>query len=172
MHVPFRNGGRNHAIARNHPLAEPYRHRLGRETGMVSGLFDPDREVVQLHLRSDVIERLMCQSEIPIGAVQRAHGIEFTQYFADVLRRLESLQDDDLVWIEPERIVVTLHGRRLLRVIAMCFDAYLQPHAAPNGLSLAGQRLVRRRAQYLQCLFDALVDSGPPSNLRLGKTGS
>lgn len=100
MHVPFCNGGRNHAMARNHPLAEPYRHRLGRETGMVSGLFDPDREVVQLHLRSDVIERLMCQSEIPIGAVQRADGIEFTQYFADALRRLESLQDDGLVWID------------------------------------------------------------------------
>ena len=49
----------------------------------------------------------------------------------------------------------------------MCFDAYLQPHAAPNGLSLA-----RRRAQYLQCLFDALVDSGQQSNLGLGKTGS
>lgn len=77
-------------------------------------------------LRSDVIQRLMCQGEIPIGAIQRAHGIEFTQYFADALRHLEPLQDDGLVWIEPERIVATPEGRFLLRVIATCFDAYLE----------------------------------------------
>jgi oxygen-independent coproporphyrinogen-3 oxidase len=81
-------------------------------------------------LRSDVIQRLMCQGEIPIGAIQRAHGIEFTQYFADALRRLEPLQDDGLVWIEPERIVATPEGRLLLHVIATCFDAHLQPPLA------------------------------------------
>lgn len=82
-------------------------------------------------LRSDVIQRLLCQGEIPIGAIQRAHGIEFTQYFADALRRLKPLQDDGLVWIEPERIVATPEGRLLLRAVAMCFDAYLQRPAGP-----------------------------------------
>lgn len=87
-------------------------------------------------LRADVIQRLMCQGEIPIGAIERAHGIDFTQYFADALRRLQSLQDDGLVWIEPERIVATPQGRLLLRIIAMCFDAYLhRPQAAPARYS-------------------------------------
>ncbi|MDI9238625.1 oxygen-independent coproporphyrinogen III oxidase [Lysobacter sp. LF1] len=83
-------------------------------------------------LRSDVIQRLMCQGEVPIDAIQRAHGIDFAQYFADSLRRLEPLQDDGLVWIEPERIVATPVGRLMLRVIAMCFDAYA-PHLQAAG---------------------------------------
>lgn len=81
-------------------------------------------------LRSDVIQRLMCQGEVPVGAIQRAHGIEFSQYFADSLRRLQPLQDDGLVWIEPERIVATPEGRLLLPLIAMCFDAYASPPVA------------------------------------------
>ncbi|GAA5070044.1 oxygen-independent coproporphyrinogen III oxidase [Lysobacter panacisoli] len=86
-------------------------------------------------LRSDVIQRLMCQGEVPIDAIERAHGIDFSQYFADSLRRLEPLQDDGLVWIEPERIVATPEGRLLLRVIAMCFDAYLPRVSAPARYS-------------------------------------
>lgn len=76
-------------------------------------------------LRADVIQRLMCQGEVPIGAIERAHGIDFCRYFADSLRRLQPLQEDGLVRIEPARIIATAEGRLLLRVIAMCFDAYL-----------------------------------------------
>lgn len=87
-------------------------------------------------LRADVIQRLMCQGEVPVDAIERAHGIDFAQYFADSLRRLQPLQEDGLVWIEPERIVATPEGRLLLRVIAMCFDGYLrQPQAAPARYS-------------------------------------
>ncbi|HEY0506343.1 MAG TPA: oxygen-independent coproporphyrinogen III oxidase [Lysobacter sp.] len=86
-------------------------------------------------LRADVIQRLMCQGEVPVDAIERAHGIDFAQYFADSLRRLQPLQDDGLVWIEPERIVATPQGRRLLRVIAMCFDAYLERSSAPARYS-------------------------------------
>jgi len=87
-------------------------------------------------LRADVIQRLMCQGEVSIGAIERAHGIDFEHYFADALQRLRPLQDDGLVWIEPERIVATRAGRLLLRVIAMCFDGYLrQPQAAPARYS-------------------------------------
>ena len=40
------------------------------------------------------------------------------------------------MWVEPDRIVATREGRLLLRVIAMCFDAYLrQPQAAPMRYS-------------------------------------
>ncbi|MFC3658937.1 oxygen-independent coproporphyrinogen III oxidase [Luteimonas notoginsengisoli] len=76
-------------------------------------------------LRADLIQQLMCQAEIPVGALERRYDIDFHAYFADALARLKPLQDDDLVRIEPGRISATTQGRLLLRNIAMCFDRYL-----------------------------------------------
>ncbi len=86
-------------------------------------------------LRADLIQRLMCQGEVPIGALERRYAIDFRAYFADALQRLRPLVADGLVRIEAERITVTSQGRLLLRNIAMCFDHYLdQPvaDAAPR----------------------------------------
>lgn len=77
-------------------------------------------------LRADLIQQLMCQGEIPIGALERRHAIDFQAYFADALARLQPLREDGLVRFEPGRIVATRQGRLLLRNIAMCFDHYLQ----------------------------------------------
>jgi oxygen-independent coproporphyrinogen-3 oxidase len=82
-------------------------------------------------LRADLIQRLMCQGEVPTGALERRYAIDFHAYFADALERLQPLVDDGLVRIEAGRITVTSQGRLLLRNIAMCFDHYLdQPIAA------------------------------------------
>jgi oxygen-independent coproporphyrinogen III oxidase len=82
-------------------------------------------------LRADLIQQLMCQGEVPIGALERRYAIDFDTYFADALERLQPLVADDLVRIQPDRIMVTSQGRLLLRNIAMCFDRYLdQPAAA------------------------------------------
>jgi oxygen-independent coproporphyrinogen-3 oxidase len=80
-------------------------------------------------LRADLIQRLMCQGEIPIAALERRYAIDFREYFADALEKMEPLVADDLVRIEPERILVTSQGRLLLRNIAMCFDHYLDQPA-------------------------------------------
>ncbi len=76
-------------------------------------------------LRADLIQQLMCQGEIPIRALERRHGIDFNDYFADALAKLQPLIADGLARIEPDRITVTSRGRLLLRNIAMCFDRYL-----------------------------------------------
>jgi oxygen-independent coproporphyrinogen-3 oxidase len=76
-------------------------------------------------LRADLIQRLMCQGEVPITALERRYDIDFDSYFADSLERLRPLAADGLVRIEPRRITVTSRGRLLLRNIAMCFDRYL-----------------------------------------------
>ncbi|MEO6155483.1 MAG: oxygen-independent coproporphyrinogen III oxidase [Thermomonas sp.] len=76
-------------------------------------------------LRADLIQQLMCQGEIPMRALERRHGIDFSDYFADALAKLQPLVDDGLVRIEADRITVTSRGRLLLRNIAMCFDRYL-----------------------------------------------
>jgi oxygen-independent coproporphyrinogen-3 oxidase len=77
-------------------------------------------------LRADLIQRLMCQGEIPVSALERRYGIDFREYFADALVQLAPLADDGLVQIGEARIEVTARGRLLLRNIAMCFDRYLQ----------------------------------------------
>ena len=76
-------------------------------------------------LRADLIQRLMCQGEIPIDALERRYAIDFDQYFGEALERMQPLVADGLVRREPHRIVATRQGRLLLRNIAMCFDRYL-----------------------------------------------
>jgi oxygen-independent coproporphyrinogen-3 oxidase len=76
-------------------------------------------------LRADLIQQLMCQGEIPIDALERRYAIDFDQYFALALERMQPLVEDGLVQREPHRIVVTRQGRLLMRNIAMCFDRYL-----------------------------------------------
>ena len=76
-------------------------------------------------LRADLIQQLMCQGEIPVAALERRYGIEFEDYFADALAKLQPLVADGLVRMDSGRITVTSRGRMLLRNIAMCFDRYL-----------------------------------------------
>ena len=80
-------------------------------------------------LRADLIQSLMCQGEIPIAALERRYAVDFEDYFADALERLQPLAVDGLVRFEPGRITVTSQGRLLLRNIAMCFDRYLDQPA-------------------------------------------
>ncbi|HET9474445.1 MAG TPA: hypothetical protein VFO82_11155, partial [Steroidobacteraceae bacterium] len=81
-------------------------------------------------VRADVIQQLMCNGVIDIEAIERRHDIEFEQYFADALVRLAPLVEDGLVEQRARRIVATSRGRLLLRIIAMCFDNYLENAAA------------------------------------------
>lgn len=76
-------------------------------------------------LRKHIIMRLMCDLELDVPAVERTFGIDFDEYFASSLGRLEQFADDGLVTMTPGRITIRGGGRLLLRNIAMCFDAYL-----------------------------------------------
>ena len=86
-------------------------------------------------LRADLIQRLMCQGEVPVNALERRYLISFPEYFADALERLHPLVEDGLVRVEEDRIRATSRGRLLLRNIAMCFDRYLNqpdPQSVPR----------------------------------------
>ena len=82
-------------------------------------------------LRAEVINRLMCYDELRFDQIERTYHIEFTQYFALELQRLEAMAADGLVALEPGRIRVLPRGRFLLRNLAMQFDAYLP--GQPSG---------------------------------------
>ena len=95
---------------------------------IVGGLVQSDDD----RLRADAINRLMCYGEIDYVGLGRSHHVDFEQYFASELRRLEPLATDGLVALEPGRLRVLPPGRYLLRNLAMQFDAYL-PGARPRG---------------------------------------
>jgi oxygen-independent coproporphyrinogen-3 oxidase len=89
-------------------------------------------------VRADAIQQLMCRGAIDIEALENRHGIEFDTYFSTSFDRLASLVADGLVEISAAEIRATSRGRLLLRIIAGCFDRYLQqPSSAPARFSKA-----------------------------------
>jgi oxygen-independent coproporphyrinogen-3 oxidase len=76
-------------------------------------------------VRADVIQRIMCNGEVPMREIERRHGIAFREYFGDALAALQPMERDGLLQVDGDRISVSSLGRLLLRNIAMCFDAYL-----------------------------------------------
>ena len=89
-------------------------------------------------IRGDAIQRIMCDGVIETGPFEARHQIDFAVYFARELARLRALAADGLVVLSPARIAVTARGRLLLRIVAMCFDAYLShPRDATPGYSKA-----------------------------------
>ena len=84
-------------------------------------------------LRADLIGQLMCQGEIAITALEERHSIDFAVYFGDALNQLQPLIADGLVEVDAQFIRATSRGRMLLRIIAMCFDHYLQTPKVLNA---------------------------------------
>jgi oxygen-independent coproporphyrinogen-3 oxidase len=80
-------------------------------------------------LRGAVIQQLMCQGRIDMPEIEARFAIDFPSYFAGALAQLRPLAADGLVTLTARSITATARGRLLLRVIAMCFDRYLD--AAP-----------------------------------------
>jgi len=77
------------------------------------------------HLRRDVINRLMCNLEISIPGVEKAHTIEFIPHFKAAIEALRPLQEAGFVTVDEDAIRVTERGRVLVRNAAMVFDPYL-----------------------------------------------
>ena len=88
-------------------------------------------------IRRAAIGELMCHGELDMAAFGARHRLLFDTYFAQALERLRALADDGLVTLDERMIRVTSRGRLLLRIIAMCFDAYLDDEASPARYSRA-----------------------------------
>lgn len=75
-------------------------------------------------LRRAVIQRLMCDFELSVKAIELNYPISFSSYFAKEISRLRDLETDGLVTINDDWITVTPKGRLLVRNICMAFDKY------------------------------------------------
>ena len=86
-------------------------------------------------LRRDVISRLICHFTLSIPDVEASWQIDFRDYFAPALARLEGMQSDGLVVMTGDAIQVPPRGRLLIRNICMQFDAYMDSAAARGSFS-------------------------------------
>jgi len=88
-------------------------------------------------LRADVIQALMCYDELSFEKFGAEHNIDFAEYFAAEIERLQPLADDDLIKLDQSGVVITQKGRLLLRSIAMVFDRYIDQAENDNRFSKA-----------------------------------
>ena len=83
-------------------------------------LSDDDR------LRRALISRLLCHAVIRKDEIAREFEVQFDDYFAPELARLELFVEDRLVEIQKDEIRVTMLGRIFIRNVALLFDPYLE----------------------------------------------
>ena len=74
--------------------------------------------------RAVVIERLMCDFEVDLGQVCRAHGTR-PDTLLRAADRLPALQADGVVRLQGERISIAPDARFLVRNVAAAFDSHL-----------------------------------------------
>ncbi len=76
-------------------------------------------------IRRELIGELMCHGSLDKREFGARHRLLFDDYFVRERERLAPLCADGLVQEDADMLRVTSRGRLLLRIIAMCFDAYL-----------------------------------------------
>ncbi|MCV6624782.1 MAG: oxygen-independent coproporphyrinogen III oxidase [Cellvibrionaceae bacterium] len=78
-------------------------------------------------LRQHIINRLICQFELDYDSIETLYNIDFNDYFAPVLTRLQPLLEDGLLdRLDHKGLRVSSGGRLLIRRVCMEFDAYLK----------------------------------------------
>lgn len=76
-------------------------------------------------LRRQIIMELMCGGPVDFVAIKHRYSIEFADYFAPEMERLQPIQDAGLIEISSAGIVVTPKGRLFVRASGLIFDKYL-----------------------------------------------
>lgn len=86
-------------------------------------------------IRRDVITRLICHFQMDFSAIEKTWSIDFKEYFATDLPKLENMEADGLLSLNNGRITVLPRGRLLIRNVCMAFDQYLPPAAQQKNFS-------------------------------------
>ena len=86
-------------------------------------------------LRGEIIERLMCDYEVDLAAVARAHGVSAAA-LAGADPALAEMVGDGLIVRAGSTVRVTALGRPFVRAVCAAFDAYLDPGAVRHALAV------------------------------------
>lgn len=102
------------------------------QNGLDDGALPVERGVVLSdddRIRRHVITALMCQLRLAKADVEKRFGIDFDDYFAGELQRLETFADDGFLNLGDDALEVRGTGRLFVRNLCMVFDPYLQQPA-------------------------------------------
>lgn len=77
-------------------------------------------------LRREVINQLICHFELKFENIEKEFSIDFSEYFADELKKIKEMESDSLVKLTNDKIQVLPEGKMLIRNICMVFDIYLK----------------------------------------------
>jgi len=86
-------------------------------------------------LRAFVIERLMCDFAVDLGAAARRFGAP-ADWAEDALARLAPMVEDGLARVEAGRVTLAPKARSLARVAAAAFDAHLDRGKARHSAAV------------------------------------
>jgi oxygen-independent coproporphyrinogen-3 oxidase len=118
-----------HAFFQNEKKLSRYYEALddGRLPVQRGYLLDDD-DIVRQH----VIQQIMCNFEIRKAEVRERFGIDFDDYFAESLARLDDVRDAGFVQLDDRALRVTEEGRLFVRNVCMAFDRYLEEKLRPS----------------------------------------
>ncbi|MBT4218532.1 MAG: oxygen-independent coproporphyrinogen III oxidase, partial [Rhodospirillaceae bacterium] len=83
-------------------------------------------------LRSEIIERLMCDLAVDLDEVAKRHNADVTMFIPE-MAKLTDMANDGIVTIGNNKIQVTETGRPFVRLVAAAFDAYLSQGKARHS---------------------------------------
>jgi oxygen-independent coproporphyrinogen-3 oxidase len=86
-------------------------------------------------LRADVIERLMCELTVDVGAECHDRGFDMATLDA-AIAAAKTLEVDGLCRVEGRTVTIPEEAFRLMRVVAACFDAGLVPAERRHALAV------------------------------------
>lgn len=86
--------------------------------------------------RRTIVMRIMCDRRLDFDAMSRKLGFDFRNAYSAEISSLADLHADGLIRHTPSGIEVTPRGMPLLRVVAMRFDATLQPGATGHSRTI------------------------------------
>jgi oxygen-independent coproporphyrinogen-3 oxidase len=127
-------GGIGNMFAQNSVSTIEYEEIIeSGELPIVKGLLIDDDDLI----RAALIQDLMCYDSLSFDDFGARHNIDFREYFASEIEKLDVLEKDDLIVLSDAGIEITPRGRLLLRNIAMTFDRYIDLEENDNRFSKA-----------------------------------
>lgn len=75
-------------------------------------------------MRRELIHELMCNHKLDLREFGARWEVDFSEHFAEDLRRLQQHVESGLARASEDLIEATPEGELFIRNVAMCFDTY------------------------------------------------
>ena len=87
-------------------------------------------------VRGHIIERLMCDMTVDLGAVSAESGFDIGTDFSQEIESLQPFTENGTLVIEGNRLRITEKGRPYMRLVASAFDSYLKQSRSKHSVAV------------------------------------